>query len=344
MATGTVWLFDYPVSKHYKGVHGPLIQIDECELTIVWTLAKEGDLPIYQLYRKKEKTPKKVALWKQRVYELPEVNGIDALEGSRDRTGKRLKFGYSFIHRTVRKLERKHMIQTSEGTSRNSRIVDLTFLGLLLYLRGSTDKNKFEKAIEHHSNILFLPKETWYMLAKKLDGGKVESGLDLAVRDFVDLNKVRFRANPIGLEFEGFLKHDFGLRENVSGKVCIERNSDMAELLRSKEVSFLRDSYIAHLAVHDFPKLKDKKRKQIDKLLPHLDSESELAYFEGREVSSDPLFKGNRLKEFFPKYASAEYFLIGMFVENLLWQKRHVERKHEIYDFEVDSEVGQSSI
>lgn len=60
-----------------------------------------------------------------------------------------------------------------------------------------------------------------------------------------------------------------------------------------------------------------------------------------RKVSSDPLFKGERLKEFFPKYANIEYFFTGMFVENLLWNEKVVKKaseepKPKISDFEVE--------
>jgi hypothetical protein len=59
------------------------------------------------------------------------------------------------------------------------------------------------------------------------------------------------------------------------------------------------------------------------------------------KISSNPLFKGGRLKEFFPKFASIEYFFTGMFVENLLWTEKKIEKleeepKPKIADFEVE--------
>jgi hypothetical protein len=107
--------------------------------------------------------------------------------------------------------------------------------------------------------------------------------------------------------------------------------------LKSNEALVLRNSYIAYLAVHNIWQLSGKNFRDIESH-NSLKSETELAYFENRQIDSNPLFKGDRLLEFFPKYASIEYFFTGMFVENLLWNKKPVKETKEakIPDFEVE--------
>jgi hypothetical protein len=166
---------------------------------------------------------------------------------------------------------------------------------------------------------------------------KVEYALDQAVKDFADIAGVKFKVKHLGLEFEGLLRK--GLICEKFDKTEMERSHEAAEFLKTKEASLLKDSYVAYLAVHDLWKLWNKTTGEIEELLPTLDSERELAYFEGREIDSNSLFRRHRLREFFPKCASIDSFLTGMFVENLLWHekplKRTQERKPE-YDFEVE--------
>ncbi|MHA2347732.1 MAG: hypothetical protein ACXACP_13515, partial [Candidatus Hodarchaeales archaeon] len=66
-----------------------------------------------------------------------------------------------------------------------------------------------------------------------------------------------------------------------------------------------------------------------------LDSEKELAYFEKRETGSNHLFRGNRLKEYFPKYAGIEFFFTGLFTEKFLWKEVTIDKKDIKYDYEI---------
>lgn len=325
MPITSLWLFDFPICRTYDKSNGPLIVIDECELNIIWKLAQKGPLNIYQLGNSE-------------TYFLPEVwSGIVKVEGSRYGTGEKCSYAYSFIYRKVKGLARKSLVEVSISKQKEARIVRLTLLGLYVYMLGSTDKDKFKNVTNpHHHHSYLLPfSSMWDLLMEKLGESRVKDALECAMKGFGNLAIVRYKLRSLGLEFEGLLQNDLISAVRID-ETKREMDNVVLELLRREESSVLRKSYIAYLAVQDIWKLRNKDRKEVQELSMNLASEKDLASLEKREVGFNSLFEGDRLKEFLPEYATEGFYLTGMFVENLLWQKRSIEAKHEMHDFEVE--------
>jgi DNA-binding MarR family transcriptional regulator len=240
---------------------------------------------------------------------------------------RRISYHYPFIHKTVKKMEQKELVHTSKDASgdRMKRIVKLTFQGLILYLQNSDDKQKFSKAFGHYP--FFIPfAEQWDSMTRQLGAERTEKALELTVRNF-QVSRVRFRLRSLGMEFEGFLESPKVLSfANEEEEVIIGEDREVREYLKTKEAEILRLAYIAYLVVHDIKKLSWESKEETEKLLAGLDSEKELAYLEERQGNPNTLFKGKRLREFLPKYAGIEYFFTGMFVNNLLWVKKKIEK------------------
>lgn len=133
------------------------------------------------------------------------------------------------------------------------------------------------------------------------------------------------------LKFEGFLKRDGFIRASHPEYARVEK---VSKYLKSNEALVLRGSYIAYLAMENISQLSGKSFRDIESY-DSLESETELAFLENRQVDSNPLFKGERLLEFLPRYACIEYFFTGTFVENLLWNKKPT-KEAKASDFEVE--------
>ncbi len=147
---------------------------------------------------------------------------------------------------------------------------------------------------------------------------------------------MKCKIKSLNLEFEGFVRNR--MVPTVKAEVGRERDATAVKLLKREEGSTLRKSYIAYLAVQDLMRLSRQSKTTVEELLPHLECEKELAYFESRKPNSNNLFEGNRLREFFPEYASAEWFLTGTFVENFLWNEKPAEKGSEEFDYEVEQQ------
>jgi hypothetical protein len=182
--------------------------------------------------------------------------------------------------------------------------------------------------------------DKWESMITVLGKEKCIQVLERTIKDFIEMERARFLIRSLRMSFEGFLESPrMLLREAPEVEVIRERDIEVAEYLKNKEALLLKNSYIAHLILHDICMLSGESREQTQKMISNMESEKELAYLEGRNSETNSLFKGNRLKEFLPKYADIEYFFTGMFVENLLWNKKTIEkpkRKVETSDFEVE--------
>ena len=322
MPEGPIWIFDHPISKNYKGIFLGLYKIDECKLNILWTLAKEGPMPVFQLFRKKKiaEGKKRVDEWMPRVYSLPKISEVLPMMGREGRIGETVTYNYSFVNKKVKELEKGWLVEDLGKGSRRSKIVGLTFAGLLLYLLGSTDKGKFENAVTHYGRWLRFS-DLWSQLKEALGQERVAEALDRAVSDFSNLILAKFRVRPINLEFEGLLREELLLQKGSARHESHLRDPDTVGLLQKKKAFILKNSYLAYLAVHDICRLSGKDRSIVERLLPTMTSEEELRYIEGRNDKRNSLLM-NRLKEYFPMYARYDFFLTGMFVENLLWKER----------------------
>lgn len=241
----------------------------------------------------------------------------------------------------LRRLERKGLLKIAKDTSRDRirQIAQPTFSGLMLYLTNSPKNERFKHVFGHHSDVIPFSSQ-WHIITNKLGREKCGNALEQTTKDFVEIAKVRFHLRRLGMEFEGFLESPRMLMRKVpESNVVKEKDIEVAKYLESKEAQLLRDSYIAYLIVHDIKELSWESKEETEKLLAGLESERELACLEERQGNPDPLFKGKRLREFLPKYAGIEYFFTGMFVNNLLWVKKKIEKVVEEpikTDFEVE--------
>jgi hypothetical protein len=299
----------------------PTLHLTECEIYIIWTLGEEGTRSIYAIAHK--------------ARDFPEINATLS-PSSWKRPVKRLRYDYHFVYSKVRELVKKGLVQTRSFNNQEPK-VGLTFLGLIFYLQNLKDvqKGPFEKLKHVLRNYrTLIPLFTnWELMTKQLGTEKCNKAFNETITDF-KLSKAKFRIRPINLAFHGFLKNS-GFTKALTPEY--ERVEKVSEYLKSNEALVLRNSYIAYLAVHNIRQLSGKNLRDI-KSHNSLESEVELAYFENRQISSNPLFKGDRLLELFPKYASIEYFFTGIFVENLLWNERVIHKKidEKTPDFEVE--------
>jgi hypothetical protein len=304
----------------------PTLHLTECEIYIIWTLGEEGARSIYGIAKK--------------ARDLPETSATLS-PGSWKRPEKGLRYDYHFVHSKVKELRKKGLVQIQSSNNQEPK-AGLTFLGLMFYLQNLRDAQKgpFEKlkhALKNYRTLIPLFAD-WELMTKHLGTEKCSKAFDGTVTDFI-LHKARFQVRPIHLTFEGFLKRCDPICMHAYKALTpeYERVEKASEYLKSKENLVLRSSYIAYLAVHNIWQLSGQNFRDIESH-DSLESETELAYFENRQINSNPLFKGDRLLEFFPEYASIEYFFTGMFVENLLWNKKPIKETKEAKtpDFEVE--------
>lgn len=297
----------------------PLLKVTEAEISVLWKLAMEDFHTCYSLHKGRYDFPLEISR---------RINASGKLE-------RRAKYDHSYIREIVKSLESKKLVKTVKDPS-ESRMrvrVDLTFAGLLLYLRRSADKHRFKNAINHHSQLLPLS-ENWASLSENLGNEKVIDALNRAVENCYGLSKAKFRIRTLELEFEGFLRNEHLWK--MEKETVKEKDMAVWKFLQNNEGTVLRNSYIAYLAVHNILQLSKRSRREAEKLLSTLKSERELAHLENREINARPLFRDDRLKEFFPKYADMKFFFTGMFVEKLLWHEKEINTKPEKYDFDVE--------
>jgi hypothetical protein len=232
----------------------------------------------------------------------------------------------SAFYKAMNRLEKRKLTKTLyRGNKENRRFVGLTFLGLMVYLQNSSDrfedKNKLEKALEHYSELLPFS-SSWLNLCEILGAKKCLEQLRNTVENFVSFEEKLCKLGSLGRQFVTYVQMPsiFDLfEEQQKPKVLLKKDAKLTEFLGSSEAIDLRRSYIAHLLIQDFNDSVVKGyNKKIKDHIEELESERELALLENREIKDNPIMF-NRLKEFFPKYASLEYVFTGMFVKNLLW-------------------------
>jgi hypothetical protein len=308
------WSFDPVVSDNSAGLSIPSLTIDECELCILWTLGEKGKKSIYDLG------------YKEKYYLPKQVKSFVSTEIPAKKAGGREPYQYPFVSKTVRQLAKKNLVRITKDSTgdRIKKMVTLTFSGLSLYLRGSDDKNRFKNAINNHPDLIVCARQ-WHTMREQIGENRCLEALEKTINCCINVLKAKFYIRLPKLEFDGYLNQHYpSYRER---EVLLERDMKTSEYLKTKEALVLRNSYISYLAVHDMFELSKKNAGQVKKLLQTLESEKELAYFEKRKTNQTSLFKGERLKEFFPKYASIEYFFTGMFVETLLWNEKPAEKE-----------------
>jgi len=315
----------------------PTLEMEESEIRILWALCEKGPKSIYNL---KEKTKFFLqGYWPKRVWiNLPDTTAEEAKRMLKD-LHEPTTYHRSSIYRIVRGLSNKNLAETSRDTSgpRIKTVVKPTFEGLILYLQNPFEKQKLKNIWTHYSKMIPFS-DKWNSMVTLLGEERCFETLEQTVKDFVDIRRVKFLIRPLKMTFEGFLESPKILFASIEEEdFVLERDEVVTTYLKGKTARILRNAYVAYLAVNDIRKLCWKSKEELEKLLSKLESEKELAYFEKRQVGSNPLFKEGRIKEFLPRYSGIEWFLTGMFVKNLLWHKRAIEKQeNKIYDFEVE--------
>lgn len=294
----------------------PTLELNEYQLSIIRYLAPKKAHSLYDLKKACYPPVKDIAA---------ELSPYGSEVSERKRKDK--PYFYAQIYNSVRELERKGLVKTSKDTGggRAKRKVELTFAGIILFLRifpleTKMERSKAKKVVNIYPHILPFSAE-WDKISKILDEEKAFDLLKEAAKSFRFVQKVTFNLTRLNLEFEGYLRRPpigrvpIQIPGTVSRK---DRNRKFAEFLAANNK--LLKAYISYLAVYDIAFLSYVHPGEVENWIDKLWCERELASFEERPVQTNSLFSGQRLREFFPRYAALNYFFTGLFMESLLWR------------------------
>jgi hypothetical protein len=339
MGRSSYWNF-FPI----VGILFQTLSLSDCEMYVIWFLGKEGTKRISEIANTPHFFPKpnldRMSLpddnMEFRLKDIPPTY-VDSVKKHKFKMKRPPNYSNSAIYYAVDRLEKMGLTETISRKPRPKaeRKVGLTFIGLMLYLQNSKEKNRFTSLFSTHSR-LFPFSHLWKTLETKFGKDLCFSALEKTIKNFHALEKIVYVKSPDKFQFEAF-NHKYSevdlsmmpvselfwlMFQRSDSKIKTQKADIACDFLKEKEACLLRQSYIAYLAAQDMTKLVDLDNKSYDNRLPQLKSEKELADFEQREVMANPLFKGKRLNEFFPKYSGIEYFFTGMFVNNLLWNNQ----------------------
>ena len=281
------------------------------ELDIICFLAENGPHSVYDMFKGPiiQKKPKKPG--------RPPRGKREKLFPKR-KSDETVPFEYKRILRHANNLVNMNLLQLKKLNRKN--ILSLTFNGFYIYLqdRIKTDQH-FDTAIRSNSGLLPFS-EYWNEIVQIVGQNVTSQGLREAV--YQQIYRSSSKIKQIDLEFEHFLVEPRPIFPQI-----VERklNKDFIDFLSKNLV--LRNSYVSYLATHDIFFLTSKKKwSEIDSYLSKLESEKALAFFEKRSIHDKSLFmSGIRLREFFPRFATVEYFFTGMLMEKLLLKENRVD-------------------
>lgn len=280
------------------------------ELDIICFLAENGPHSVYDMFkgpiiqRKPKKPGRPLGVKREKLFPK-----------RRDET---VPFEYKRILRHATNLVNMNLLQSKKLNKKN--ILSLTFNGFYIYLqdRIKTDQH-FDTAIRSNSGLLPFS-EYWTEIVQIVGQNVASQGLREAV--YQQIYRSSSKIKQIDLEFEHFLVEPRPIFPQI-----VERklNKDFINFLSKNLV--LRNSYVSYLATHDiFFLTSQEKLSEIDSRPDDLESEKALAFFEERNIQSKPFFTSwTHLKEFFPRFATIEYFFTGMLMEKLLFKENRVD-------------------
>jgi len=282
------------------------ITIKRIDLDIIRFLAENGSNSVFSMANgpiiRKRGRPVQY-----KIHKLPK----------RDKS-KALDYDYKRILRHAHKLVKIGWLQRKKP--KRKQVFALTFNGFLVYLR---DRNKedehLNRTIELNSKLLPFAKY-WSEIVHVVGKNIVSQGLARTVSQQIYRSPAKIER--INLEFDSFLAKPRPIfPQTVKNKL----NKDLVNFLENNLE--LRNSYISYLATHDiFFLTSEKKWSEIDSYLSKLESEKALAFFEKRNIHDKPIFMSEkRLREFFPRFATVEYFFTGMLMEKLLLKENRVD-------------------
>jgi hypothetical protein len=321
------------------------LTLSDCEMYLIWFLGKEGPNRISEIANTPHFFPKpnldRMFLpddnMKFRLKDIPPTY-VDSVKKGEFKKKRPPNYSNTAIYDAVDRLEEIGLTETisRKPPPKAERKVDLTFIGLMLYLQNSEEKNRFKSLFSKHSR-LFPFSNLWETIEGKFGKDTCFFTLEKTIRNFHALEKIVYVKNPEKDQFEVF-HHQYSevdmsklsalelfwlMFERRDSQIIPHKVDSVWEFLKEEKARVLRESYIAYLAAQDMKKLVNLDIDLLENELVQLESESELADLERREIMANPLFKGERLKAFFPKYSGIEYFFTGMFVNNLLWNTNH---------------------
>ena len=237
---------------------------------------------------------------------------------------KALGYDYQRILRHADRLVRIGLLQSEK--LKKKIICALTFNGFHVYLQSrSKEAEHLDRAIKSNPELLPFSKY-WSEIVHIVRKNMARQSLAKVVSQ--QIFRSRAKIEKINLQFDSFLVKPSPVFPQIGEK---KHNKEFADYLSTNHE--LRNSYVSYLAVHDVSFLTHQNKwSEIDSILSNLESEKALAFFEKRKIQDSPLFiPGTRLKEFFPKFATIEYFFTGMLMEKLLWKKKlkHAKNPHQ---------------
>lgn len=238
---------------------------------------------------------------------------------------KRLEYRYPYMHMNTRKLGKRQLVSFRKDHTgdRLRKLVELNFKGITVFLllwKADTEERKRSTrlAITKHPQLFPFSKQ-WDEIEEIVGKEILHKELIHTAGDIANGGYVEIKIDHINLEFPAFIYRLIGgifvpYKVDFKGK---ERNQKLADFLASQDE--LKKAYISFLAIQDILDLAED-HLEINEL-GKFRSERELAFFEKRDLSTDPLFQKERLREIFPKYAEVKCVFTGSLMNRLLWKK-----------------------
>jgi hypothetical protein len=253
---------------------------------------------------------------------------------------------YEEIKRKIKRLKKIGFINEPHYYFHKTltRIMALTFEGLIWYFQEppSLSKDKIDyffksyqrpylNKSKHRKNRFLL--ESYKQLIpfcplwkgmKEQIGIKCLSRLTFTVKNFCVDEKTCFRIEPLDIEVATYPNYS---GESTDKIYYFEKDKMVADFLKNEEATLLREAYISYLINEDFNLLHTMKSDGVKQNLPQLKSVKEYAFFGYDDACNMSLFSKEGLSKVFPKNYKIEYYFTGMFVNNLLWDKKSKDKR-----------------
>jgi len=282
---------------------------------------------------------------------------VQALKRKNPASNSDIQLEYTEIERKIGPLTNLGLVKELHYCfhKKSTKVIGFTFKGLICYFRGlgtpTCTKEKITQFFDCYKKpylgkskriknrfLLESYKELipfchlWHNMVLQI-GSECLDRLEFTVNNFYVGDKTSFKIEPLELRIETYLNYSGELFNGVF--FPRKARQLVISYLQSEEGVLLREAYIAYLIAEDFQKLCNLNETEIRTKLPKLKSVTEFAILEKNENASTFLFSSKGLSRFFPKCESIEYYFTGMFVFNLLWEKKPLNDYSDYYYDEV---------
>ena len=349
------WDFVPPVVSGSTTIVWASLRLDEAQLNILWKVAQEGPNSLYRLSNCTYMLPQKL--------NCERADNIEAWVANLE---KPIEYKRSFVFKKVQQLERKGLVKTEIRKAVKKfekkkgfmpvlkKMVSPTLAGLILYFQSTELENSFTESmgldktevekqkIENRKLFPFI--YHWDFLIKQISNamesdnsiepymkGRKKCFMAIAktIRDFRGIHKAKFIINPQKLTFDGYLEvpSSMLLLKEPNLEVEIERDEQIANLLKNPKFASLVRAYLAYSITKDIRKMSLLESEEVSEALDELDSEKEFRFFMPDLARKYSLFKDDRLKDYVPEYASLNSFFTGLFVKNLIYIETIKEKR-----------------